>query len=62
VTVHTRFVLAIDACARAQVVRIVRRTMTSVAGGGPSDIDGRDRYKLAGRDLAPEEAKQKVRA
>ena len=44
-----------------QVVRIVRRTMASVAGGGPSNFDGRDRYKLAGRELTKAEEAERVR-
>ncbi len=35
--------------------------MTSVAGGGASNFDGRDRYKLSGRGLTPEEAAERVR-
>jgi hypothetical protein len=50
---------AVPAC--AQVTRIVRRTMASVAGGGASNVDGRDRYKLSGRGLTKEEEAERVR-
>ncbi len=46
--------------AGVQVTRILRRSLTSVAGGGVSNFDGRDRYKLAGRGLTPEEAAERV--
>ena len=43
-----------------QVTRVLRRTLSSVAGGGLSNFDGRDRYKLAGRALSDSEAKERV--
>jgi hypothetical protein len=42
------------------VTRIVRRALRSVAGGGMSSFDGRDRYQLLGRGLTPEEATHRV--
>ena len=35
--------------------------MASVAGGGVSNFDGRDRYKLGGRNLTAEESTERVR-
>ena len=42
------------------MVRIARRTLTSVAGGGVCNVDGRDRYRLSGRSLSEAEATERV--
>lgn len=41
-------------------MRIVRRTLSSVSGGGVCNFDGRDRYRLGGRCLSAEEAEERV--
>ena len=42
------------------MVRIARRALTSVAGGGVCNFDGRDRYRLSGRCLSEGEASERV--